>query len=177
MKTQKNKYNPDSGFKVPENYFGSLEEKLMQRLNEEKSGNIPVKGSGFTVPEDYFENLENRILSRVTEDKPKVIKLFKKEYIFYAAAVAAIFVLMLGNFFQTSQQQTLGWDDIEISAMENYFDDSYNMGYIEWSTSEYSDFIVEDANIIHEDNFREVDNEAVFDYLDENIEDPTYILE
>lgn len=176
MKTDNPKYNSNSGFKVPENYFRNFEDRLMDKINDQDPAQLPVKESGFTVPQGYFNELEDRLLKE-TGKPTKVVKLFKKEYLFYAAAVAAIFVLMLGNFFKTEPQQNLGWDDVEITDMENYFEEDYNMSYMEWNTSEYSDLISDGSKIIHEEDFNTVDSEAVFDYLDENIEDPTYILE
>lgn len=174
MKTNKS-HKHNSSFKVPEDYFGNVEDNVMRKIGELEPAEIPVSENGFSVPEGYFDNLENSILEK-TEKSGKLINLFRKEYIYYAAAVAAIFILMLGNFFQTAQEETYGWQDVEISAMENYIDDGYNMGYIDWNTSEYSD-LFDDATIIDDEDFNSVDQDAVFDYLDENMEDPTYILE
>ncbi|GAA4322098.1 hypothetical protein GCM10023115_50010 [Pontixanthobacter gangjinensis] len=176
MKPNSPKYQSKPGFKVPDDYFSSLEDKLMRRIDAENKADLPDMGSGFTVPEGYFDTLEEQILSK-TNRPSKVVSLFKKEYLYYAAAIAAIFVLMLGNFFQAEQPQNLGWDDVEITEIEDYFDEDYNMSYMEWNTTEYSDLMFDDARLIYEEDFNNVDSEAVFDYLDENIEDPTYIFE
>jgi len=177
MKTNESKYPQNSGFKVPKDYFGNLENKMMQRLEDQKSFEIPARGKEFSVPDGYFNSLEDKIIAKTQNNKPQVISLFKKEYIFYAAAVAAIFVLMLGNFFKTGTNQPLGWDDIEISAMENYIDEGYDMGYFELSSAEYSDYVFENGKLIDDSDFNTVNSDAVFDYIDENIEDPAYILE
>ncbi|MCM8570772.1 hypothetical protein NE848_15355 [Gramella jeungdoensis] len=177
MKTNRSEYSKNSGFKAPQDYFENFEERMMRRLQEQEAVKLPVKESGFSVPDGYFERLDEKILKRTVDERPRVISLFKKEYLFYAAAVAAIFILMLGNFFQTESDQPLGWDDIEISAMENYIDEGYEMGFIELNTSDYSDLILKDGKLIDDSDFYSVNSEAVFDYLDENIEDPTYILE
>lgn len=176
MKTNKPKYNHDSGFKIPEDYFSSLEDRIMHRFNELES-EIPAKQNDFKVPEGYFDSLEDKIISRANINKPGIIRLFKREYFYYAAAVVAICILMLGNYFSPLEDPSIGWDDVEISAMENYIDEDYNMGYVEWNTSEYSDYIFSDSKIIYDEDFETVDSDAVLDYLDENIEDPTYILE
>lgn len=177
MRTNKSKYPGNSGFKTPENYFGSFEEKMLRRLEEEKTVEIPVKGKAFSVPSAYFDSLEDKIIARTKNKETRVINLFRKEYLFYAAAVAAIFVLILGDFFKTESNQPLGWDDIEISAMENYLEEGYEMGYFELNSAEVSDFVFEDGRLIDDSDFNTVNSDAVFDYIDENIEDPAYILE
>lgn len=177
MRTNKSKYTQNSGFKVPGDYFGSFEEKMMRKLENEESATIPLKGKTFSVPDTYFDSLEDKIIAKTNVSEPRVVSLFRKEYIYYAAAVAAIFVLMLGNFFQTGTNQPIGWDDIEISALENYIDEGYEMGYIELNSADVSDFVFEDGKLIDDSDFNTVNSDAVFDYIDENIEDPAYILE
>ena len=177
MKTNRQKYSQNSGFKVPEDYFGNFEDVMMQRLDSQKSIELPVQKSGFAAPGGYFDNLEDSILSKAKTGSPRVINIFKKEYLFYAAAVAAIFVMLLGNFFNRGINEPLGWDDVEISAMENYIDEGYDMGYIELNTSDYSDFIIPGNQLVNDEDFNSVNSEAVFEYIDENIDDPTFILE
>ncbi|MDX1542909.1 MAG: hypothetical protein R3214_03110 [Christiangramia sp.] len=177
MKTNRSKYSENSGFKIPQDYFENFEERMMRRLEEKEAVKLPAMKSGFSVPNGYFETLDEKIIQRTKDAPPRIISLFKKEYLFYAAAVAAIFILMLGNFFQTESDQPLGWDDIEISAMENYIDEGYEMGFFELNTSDYSNLILKDGKLIDDSDFYSVNSDAVFDYIDENIEDPTYILE
>ena len=177
MKTNNSKYSENSGFRLPQNYFEKFEERMMRRLDEQEANKLPGRESGFGVPEGYFESLEERILQKTKDTGKPVISIFRKEYLFYAAAVAAIFILMLGNFFETESEQPVGWDDVEISAMENYIDEGYDMGFIDLNTSEYSEFILKDGKLIDDSDFYTVNSDAVFDYIDENIEDPTYILE
>lgn len=177
MKPNKSKYSENSGFKVPVDYFMEFEERMMNRLEEQDEFSLPVVESGFSVPDAYFESLEDRILKETDGSPTKVRKLFRKEYLFYAAAVAAIFILMLGNFFETEAYQPISWDDIEISAMEEYIDEGYEMGFIDLNASEYSDLILSDGKLIDDSDFYTVNSDAVFDYIDENIEDPAYILE
>ncbi len=177
MKTNKSKYSKDSGFKHPDNYFESLEERIMQRMETNTKVNLPTH-SGFNVPEGYFDSLEKRLIARTSENhSPRVIRLFKKEYLFYAAAVAALFVLIFGDFFKNDPKQTLGWEDIEISAIENYIDEGFEMGYIDLSSAEFSDYIFEDGKLVDDSDFKNMNSEAVFDYIDENVDDPDYIIE
>lgn len=177
MSTNNSKYSENSGFHVPDDYFKGMEERIMRKLKEQEVNELPVTNSGFNVPDAYFESLEERILEKAEGSRTSVIPLFKKEYLFYAAAVAAILIMMLGDFFKNETGQPIGWDDIEISAIENYIDESYEMGFIDLDTPEYSDLILKDGKLIDDSDFYMVNSEAVFDYIDENIEDPSYILE
>ena len=177
MKADRPKYSHKSGFKVPEDYFGNLEDNLMSKFNEQESYELTSARNGFKVPDDYFDQLEEKIIARTNQQESGVISLFRKEYIFYAAAVIAVCALLLGDFFDPGSSQNMGWDDIELSAMENYIDEGYEMGYIDLNSSEYSDFIIDGDQLVQEDDFNSVNSDAVFEYIDENIEDPTFILE
>ncbi|MUP47148.1 hypothetical protein E0K83_15520 [Gramella sp. BOM4] len=178
MKTNNSKYQDKSGFRVPEDYFESFDSNMMDRLKEISSFELPDNGKPFKVPAGYFDDLDSRILNKLNEEpKSRVVSLFRKEYLYYAAAVAAIFVLMLGNFYQVEATEELGWDDIEISVMENYIDEGYEMGYIDLNALDYSEFISKDGTLIDDSDFKNVSSQDALDYLDENMEDPAYILE
>ncbi len=177
MKPERSKYSQSTGFKVPENYFGSLEDKIMNKIDYQANNILPGNKDVFRVPDSYFDNLENQILERISERKPKVIRLIRKEYLFYAAAVAVLALLMFGDFFKTGTNTTIGWDDIEVSTMERYIDEGYEMGYFELNTSEYAEFILKNDEIFTEEDINAVNSDAVLEYIGENIEDPTFILE
>lgn len=175
MKTNR-KHISESGFKVPEDYFRTFEDRIMNRLHEKSGFQTSSAKSGFITPEDYFENLDEVILSK-TAGRPKVIRLIRKEYLFYAAAVVALCTLLIGDFFKSDPAQTMGWDDIEVSAMENYIDEGYEMGYFEMNTNDYSDIVFPGNQLVNEEDFEAVNAEAALNYIDENTEDPIYILE
>lgn len=177
MSPQKKNISQQSPFKVPEDYFGEFEERMMQRIEDSSSLAPSNIEAGFNVPEGYFETLEDKILVKSTRKKSKVVSLNKKEYLFYAAAVAALFIMMIGDVFKTGPEQAPGWDDLEISAMENYIDEGYDMGYIELNTMEYSEFISKGEKLIDEEDFNDINSQAAFDYIDENIDDPSFILD
>lgn len=73
------------GFRVPEDYFDTLEERVMQNISMD---NVP-KETGMRVPENYFAQLETVILDNCT--KPKVhkkLKLVKLNTWWHIAAAA-----------------------------------------------------------------------------------------
>ncbi len=115
MKNRKN----ISGFAVPENYFDNFQERLFNRIEEEK---LP-KSAGFSVPEGYFNTLEDRILSSspLSGSRAKVMPLFRRRNYGYAAAVAAC--LLLGYFIFNMGQVQLTTDTISLSALDRYIDE------------------------------------------------------
>ncbi len=52
-----------SGFRVPDRYFDTIEDRLMSELSSEK---FP-KQSGFSVPSNYFESLETQVFLKLGE--------------------------------------------------------------------------------------------------------------
>lgn len=168
-------YRKNPGFSVPPNYFEELENELFDMVtnNEvsQESNLSKIEKSGFIVPENYFANLEGDILKKL-DAEPKVVSLFNKENLLYAASIAAIFIALAGVFF-LNPPNTATWDDIEVSVLESYIDDNN----INFSTPEISSFLFEDGIFLEEPDFTEVNADVMFDYLDENVEDPDYILD
>lgn len=173
MEKKKLPYNPDSGFKVPENYFDDLTDRLMDNISSIEAGNIPhleeISDTGFKVPDGYFENFEVQLPPK-EEKEAKVIPLFSKRNLYYASGVAAIFIAVFSTVLSNSSPD-YSWDNVELSAIENYIDS----GYTDMSPSEITNFLYEDDYVV-ETNFDDVNADAVYDYLDGSIEDPAYLL-
>ncbi len=171
MKKEKISYNQKSGFKTPENYFEGLEDELLDMVKfSETLGE--KKSAGFTTPNGYFDGLEDEILKKATKPEPKVRKLFTKEAFLYAASIAAIVIAFASIFYINPETQT-SWENLELSVMENYIDDNN----IDFSTSEISNYIFQQGYIIDDADLHTVNSEAMRSYLDENLEDPLYILD
>ncbi|MDT0687554.1 hypothetical protein [Autumnicola psychrophila] len=174
MEKNKLPYKPDSGLKVPDNYFDDLTDRIMDSVNSSELGDnlhlSQVDGSGFKVPEGYFENFEVKLFSKEEKD-PKVISLFSKRNLYYASGVAAIVIAIFSTFHLDSSPEST-WDNVKLSAIENYID----AGYTDLSPLEITNFLYE-GNYVVETNFDNLNSDAVYDYLDENVEDPAYILE
>jgi hypothetical protein len=116
MKTNKLHTIKNAGFKVPKDYFKSLEDVI---INEIKLKEI-APSSGYKLPDNYFDSLETKISAAVIQHKEvQVINIFKWRKAAYVAAVAASFILMFNMFFNTTEIITL--DDIETASIENYF--------------------------------------------------------
>lgn len=165
------KYKNKSGFQVPPDYMEEFETNLFENLDISNSLSEKEK-SGFQVPKDYFNTLDSRILSKVDSDssKGKIISLFSRKRLYYASAVAAIFIVMLSTFLFDSEESS-SLNTIEYAALAEYLDEE-DLNYYD-----ISNFIYEDGYTIESLNSSSFNDEAIFDYLSENVEDSGLIIE
>ena len=115
MNTNKLHNIKDTGFKVPKDYFGSLEDAILTDLKLKEK----APESGYKVPDNYFDSLEHKITNALVPEKEvKVIKLFTWRKAAYVSAVAASLILMFNVFFNNTNNVTI--DNIETASIENY---------------------------------------------------------
>ncbi|MFD1095693.1 hypothetical protein [Salegentibacter chungangensis] len=180
MKKNHSAYHKNPGFKTPDNYFEEFEEDFLEMVNIADSAGLneaeKLKSPGYRVPEDYFENLDFVFSAEQRENDPKVISISTKEILYYVAGIAAILIAVFGTV-NLEEEPENSWNNVEVSALENYIDEAYDDGYIELSTSEVSSAVFGEGYTIDPTNFNELDSDAALDYIDENVEDPVYILE
>ena len=107
------------GFKVPETYFSDFEALLFSKLEE---AGLPME-TGFKVPEGYFETMEKSVLERldIPTEKGKVIPLFSRKVLGYAASVAACAALVFFAF-NMNKAETNGFENLQFSAVSNYIE-------------------------------------------------------
>lgn len=107
-----------SGFKTPNDYFESFDQKLLDKLKDEDKLNT-IKTTGFKVPNDYFETVDSKILNAIDNTKEtKVVALFSWKKAAYVAAVAASLILMFNIIVNTKDKLT--FDSLETASIENY---------------------------------------------------------
>ncbi|MHA6280756.1 hypothetical protein ACXYMT_11295 [Salinimicrobium sp. CAU 1759] len=166
MKENRLPYSNKSGFKVPEGYFQDLESHLMERVTavEKDFGQSPFK-----VPENYFEQLGDKVFEKL-EDQPKkgkVIPLFRRKTWSYIAGVAAVAAVLFSSVI-FNENGEIGFEDLDITAVENYLLESLDMDNP--NAAPYVDYeLTASAN-------PNIDKEALFEYLNENIEEPALLL-
>ncbi len=156
MKNDKLHNIKSTGFKTPDQYFDSFEDKLFERLDQEKQIQ-GVDESGFKVPEGYFDTLDDQIIAKVKTEETPVIKLSSRKTLYYVAGIAASLILMIAVFINSSN------DEISVEMVETYFQESDLDSY------ELAELLM-DAEILEED-FTIIETE--FD--EENLE--SYLLE
>lgn len=145
------------GFKIPEGYFESFDEKILEKSNKEPS--LKTMESGFNIPKNYFKTVEDIILNEVTEqNNVKVISLFNKKNIIYITSIAAAILLL---FNLSIFEKNPSFDNLDTETVENYF--------LNENISTY-----EIAAVLSDEDLNNVIS-IDFNFEEENIED--YLLE
>lgn len=108
------KHIKDQGFKVPKDYFETLEDQIMSNITLDTQ--IPkARTPGFETPKDYFNTLEDNIFNKLeTPQETKVIPLFKKRNLLYFSSIAAVLLVMLAIFVNTDSEA------LDYDLVENY---------------------------------------------------------
>ncbi len=119
MKTDKLKNINSTGFKTPESYFDSFNDKLMNKIEEETPLN-QISEHGFKVPSSYFESVNDTIIKSVSkQNNPKVFHLVSWRTATYATGIAASILLII-SIFNNTVTTNISFGDIETAAIENY---------------------------------------------------------
>ncbi|MCW5517053.1 hypothetical protein [Muriicola sp. Z0-33] len=160
-----NEEHKNSGFKTPENYFEGFNDRLSERLKEDES-TLP-ENAGLKVPEGYFDSLNEQITDKLQQTtSTKVVKLYPhRKYYLAAAAIAALFILVLG--IQQFGDKELTFDSLANSDIENYLDNT-DLGL---SSYEIAEVVALDDIAIDNILEHELIEESIIDYLDENVDD------
>ena len=108
------KHIKNQGFKVPKDYFETLEDQIMSNITLDTQIS-KAETPGFETPKDYFNTLEDNIFNKLeTPQETKVIPLFKKRNILYFSSIAAVLLLMLTIFVNTDSEE------LDYDLVENY---------------------------------------------------------
>lgn len=148
-------------YKVPENYFIDFQERLKVQIEFEEMVGAKT-ATGFTVPNGYFANFPEKVLQQ-TEQPTKVVSLFKTKWLFAAASVAAIVLLL---FILKPFNTEYSFDSIENDTIAEYLEtntvflSAYDVGEL-----------LTDEELENLSNTIELEETEVLDYL-ETITDP-----
>lgn len=167
-------YRKDSGFKVPENYFQDFEARLMAKLPAaEENSILPEKSFPFKVPDGYFQQLEPQLNEKlgIEVKETRIIPLFKrKKVLSYVAGVAAVLAVIFSSVL-FNRTQSFEYNDLDILAVENYLLESFD-----YSSPEETHLLKEGDFSFATSPNASVDREALLEYLNENMEDPSLLL-
>lgn len=165
-------YRKDSGFKVPENYFETFEARLREKVSMESEADLPETTSPFKVPDSYFENFSSRLQEKleIGEQPVKVISLSRRKVLSYVAGIAAVLAVVFGSLWNTPAEPD-DFNDLDLLTVENYLLES-----IEFSIPEETPLIKEGDLSFSPTGNSILDQEAVIEYLQENVEDPSLLL-
>jgi hypothetical protein len=167
MKKNKLHNITSTGYKTPENYFESFEDRLFENLSDEEVIN-GIKTHGYAVPKDYFNAVETDIISKLNTKEKPIVNLISKTTYYYVAGIAASLVLMFSLIF--NNDYSISVDTIDTVAIENYL---YQEDY---TNDELATLIT--PNDISETDFININvsDETLNKYL-ENIDTEDLILE
>lgn len=152
----KNKlHNMKSGFKVPDNYFNQLEENLLSEISLKEH----VSETGFNIPDGYFEMFKVEINEPAS--KTKVISLFSRKTMWYAASVAAIVILLINipDFKATDNFAAIDTESMESYMLTNDYD-AYELSELFIETKGFEAAILEES----------ITDASLEDYLYDNAE-------
>jgi len=163
-----NNKHTKTGFKAPDNYFDSFEEKLLNQLSIETENNL-IDKTGFKVPKDYFDTLEKDLLKKIEKPETKVISLFNKKKLYYVASVAAILIF---SFFiiNPTYSDPITFDDIEYASIEEYI----NTENLNISAIELADLYEVETNELDNISFLNIEDENILEYLSEETTSEDY---
>lgn len=167
MKKDKLHNIKSTGFKTPDNYFDSLEDKLFERISEEKSID-GVKDTGYIVPEDYFDTVEDKVVGQLEASETPVVKLNTRKTFYYIAGIAASFMLLLAIFMNRGDNP----EELSIEMVETYFEESDLDSYEIAQLLSDEDLLEDDFTIIktpyEEDNLESylLENTDIESYLE-----------
>ncbi|WP_423147301.1 hypothetical protein [Rubrolithibacter danxiaensis] len=153
------KENP---FTVPENYFKTLTESIEASLAAERLKEI-AGNDGFTVPENYFDLLNEKILNKVKVNaEPAItVKLFRTNWIKYAAAACVTFVAAITFYLSNHTKDPIeaGLNQVQDQDIVNYLKVNSDPGDTR--------FIIENINL--DNTFTDIRKEISEEDLEEYI--------
>lgn len=165
--------NKDSGFKVPENYFQNFETRMFDKIQTLPQENELHKiQQPFNIPDNYFEVFEKKMLHKLAQepDKPRVISLFSRKTLSYVAGIAAVIAVILTSSVIGHGEKTT-FEDLDMLAVENYLFETLDL-----SNPEETQLIDKREFSFAQGIDSNIDHEAVLEYLNENFEEPSLLL-
>ncbi len=151
----------NTGFKAPKAYFDTLEDKILNKINEDTSFEH-IKESGFKLPDGYLSSVEDAVLNTVNEQDNKVISLLSRRNLLYVSGIAAAIVIMFGIFMKND---TISEPLIDAEMAETYLMNQDISSYELASLLTEEDIVSLDEEIMNE----AFTDDEMEDYLLENV--------
>ncbi len=161
----------EHGFKTPDDYFKSLEDRLDSLIDQES---LP-EDTGLKAPQGYFDELEDRIVARLNQfpapsEKGRVIPLYQNRFVRIAVGAAAIVVLMILVLRPDSNPKD-DFQNIDMAQIEDYVEEQ-----MLWDEYDLVP-LMEDSELEELDTQDLFDNDDLQEYLLENIDDTSLLIE
>jgi hypothetical protein len=156
------------GFKIPENYFETLEEQLFDKIALQE---VAVRKNPFQVPAGYFETSAEKAFAKAVkiQQPVKVVPLYKKEIFRYAVAVAAVVLIVVSVFqFQKINEITTDESFTFLTLIESDF--------IDLSLIDF-DYLLSDEMLDGTLNLSSINKDEIEDYLMNDLDDTYFLYE
>lgn len=169
---EKDLHNIKSGFKVPDNYFQDFEHRFMDRIAELDNEHSLPGNNPFKVPDNYFAQFEDRFNERLKSEpkEVKVIPLFRRKAFSYVASVAAVLLVIITSVV-LNPESDVTFKDLDVVAVENYLLETLDM-----SNPEDALLLSDQDAFLATSIGNTIDNDAVLEYLNENVDEPAILL-
>lgn len=167
--------NNKSGFRAPEGYFDTLEDRIMQAVS--RSQRIPEQ-DGFEIPSGYMDRAEDRIMSAVTKRDEsgagpvprKKSPVYTLRDIAYAISAVAAAVVILATVFQVDfsspeRNNIYSLTSVPPEEIEFYIENNMLPLYTEDITEMF------DTTDLSTISFSTIEDEELITYLEENLTD------
>lgn len=153
-------------FKIPENYFNTIEDRVFEKLSEKKL----LKNDEFNIPKNYFETVEDSVFEKLNLTHKKETKVISIRRLLIQISVAAALIFMASLFYinnNSTNINTITANDVDIWLDENVEDiDTFLIAEI-FEADEIDDLQnFNDADLLNE--LEGADIGSILDELDAN---------
>lgn len=162
MSQKHNIHVENSGFKVPEDYFSSLEDSVLTKFKSDSCS----ERSGFKTPSGYFTDFK---LETPSEEKSvKIIPL--KEWTKWMAAASIVAFAIIGAIYidSISPTKNIQFSDLDKDMIERYLEEHLE------TPEEFIDYENTSVKNIVEQNMISLKDKDILEYLNDKVEDQDY---
>ena len=160
---------------VPANFFNEFSSNLMKQVSQEQ---LPFKKSDSPeVPAGFFDSFSDQLMDKIAEEEkasatPTPPKQSRSKIFFLkitgAVAVAAC-LLLLFNLINSEENA------VETENVATYSEEETEDAYLAYlDEQEIVDFLIDNDDIVLEEDELDVEDEDIFYFLDDDIEDYYY---
>lgn len=142
-------------YKTPDTYFDTVETIVITKLKAQTL----QEGASNSIPKNYFETLEDQVLTKIkTTSKVRTLKKISKYVAPIAIAASFLIIFMLNN-----TTDTITFDDLATSEIEEFIDNGMLYYDAESLATIFPEVTLEDTNYI-----TTLSDAEVINYLNEN---------
>ncbi|SDG76192.1 hypothetical protein [Psychroflexus sediminis] len=162
MARPQNIHQKRSGFRIPKDYFSSLEASVLTNLKSDTYS----KKTGFETPKAYLADFKLETPSE--EKQTRVIRL--KEMTKWIAAASIVAFAIVGAMYidEISPKKDIQFSDLNNDMIERYLDTHLD------SPDEFIDYENTSVKKLVEENITTLEDKDIIEYLNDKLEDQDF---